>query len=90
MVNSMAVYPCNQRVWGARFESICRAFSTSPANRFTDYGDSGFETILVVEDEAPVLRLVAETLRSSGYSVLETDSAEALEMARGKSTWTCC
>jgi two-component system cell cycle sensor histidine kinase/response regulator CckA len=42
----------------------------------------GFETILVVEDEAGVLRLIAETLRDFGYTVLETaNSAEALEMA---------
>jgi CheY-like chemotaxis protein len=38
-----------------------------------------------VEDEAPVLRLVADTLRGSGYTVLETaDSAKALEMAKGE------
>ena len=42
----------------------------------------GFETILVVDDEPGALRLVAETLRGSGYTVLETgDSSEALEMA---------
>ena len=53
-------------------ESVCE----SPGLR-------GFETILVVEDEAGVRRLIAETLRASGYTVIETiDSAEALEIAK--------
>jgi PAS domain S-box-containing protein len=53
-------------------ESVCE----SPGLR-------GFETILVVEDEAGVLRLIAETLRGSGYTVIETaNSAEALEIAK--------
>ena len=53
-------------------ESVCE----SPGLR-------GFETILVVEDEAGVLRLIAETLRGSGYTVIEAaDSAEALEIAK--------
>ena len=39
--------------------------------------------ILVVEDEPGVLKLIAETLRVYGYTVLETgDSAEALELAQ--------
>jgi CheY-like chemotaxis protein len=43
----------------------------------------GSETILVVDDEAGALRLIAETLRGSGYTVLEAgDSAEALAMAK--------
>lgn len=42
----------------------------------------GTETILVVEDEGGVLRLIGETLRGYGYTVLESsDSARALEMA---------
>jgi PAS domain S-box-containing protein len=46
-------------------------------------GIGGSETILVVEDEAGVLKLIAETLRVYGYNVLATtDSTEALEMAR--------
>jgi CheY-like chemotaxis protein len=43
----------------------------------------GFETVLVVEDDAGVLRLIAETLRGFGYTVIETaNSAEALEIAK--------
>src|SRR5206468_3503808 len=46
-------------------------------------GIGGSETILVVEDESGVLKLIAETLRVYGYTVLSTtDSAEALEMAK--------
>ena len=45
-------------------------------------GVHGRETVLVVDDESGVRRLIGETLRSYGYNVLESgDSAEALEMA---------
>ena len=41
------------------------------------------ETILVVDDEAQVLELVAELLRTQDYSVLSTwDPDEALRLAR--------
>jgi CheY-like chemotaxis protein len=41
------------------------------------------ETILVVDDEAQVLALVAELLRAQGYAVLSTwDPEEALKLAR--------
>ena len=43
----------------------------------------GNETILVVEDEDGVLRLIGETLSSYGYNVIEChDSGQALEMAQ--------
>jgi two-component system, cell cycle sensor histidine kinase and response regulator CckA len=43
----------------------------------------GGETILVVEDEPGVLKLIAETLRVYGYKVIEApDSAKAMAMAR--------
>ena len=35
---------------------------------------SGSETVLVVEDEDPVRRLVSRTLKNAGYTVLETAS----------------
>ena len=52
----------------------------------------GSETILVVEDEAGVRTLIAETLSVYGYSVIEAnDSSEALELARRESPkWICC
>jgi two-component system cell cycle sensor histidine kinase/response regulator CckA len=69
---------------GARFEVYLphlRDLAGASVYEGTEMG--GFETILVVDDEADVLRLIAETLRGSGYTVLETaDSAEALEIAK--------
>jgi signal transduction histidine kinase/ActR/RegA family two-component response regulator len=47
-------------------------------------GRPGCETVLLVEDEGPVRRLVSEVLRSAGYHVLTADNGEtALEMAQG-------
>jgi signal transduction histidine kinase/ActR/RegA family two-component response regulator len=43
----------------------------------------GHETILLVEDEASVRKLVSEVLRSAGYHVLTADDGEtALELAK--------
>jgi two-component system, cell cycle sensor histidine kinase and response regulator CckA len=45
--------------------------------------EAGSETILLVEDEAVVRRLVAEILETSGYSVLQAgDGPSALELLR--------
>jgi PAS domain S-box-containing protein len=45
-------------------------------------GIGGNETILVVEDEAGVLKLISETLRVYGYNVIgTTDGLEAMEIA---------
>jgi two-component system, cell cycle sensor histidine kinase and response regulator CckA len=42
----------------------------------------GTETILLVEDDPLVRRLLSETLRTNGYTVLQaSDGAEALEVA---------
>jgi two-component system, cell cycle sensor histidine kinase and response regulator CckA len=38
---------------------------------------NGTETILVVEDEYPVRKLVVDVLKSAGYAVLDADSGEA-------------
>ncbi len=46
--------------------------------------DAAGETVLVVEDEAEVRRLVAELLRSGGYRVLEAENGgAAMEHCRG-------
>jgi two-component system cell cycle sensor histidine kinase/response regulator CckA len=43
------------------------------------------ETVLLVEDEAPIRMLLARTLENSGYTVLQAnDGREALEVARQK------
>src|SRR5258708_34746939 len=44
---------------------------------------TGSETILLVEDQPEVRRFTADSLRSFGYTVLESHStAEAVEIAR--------
>ena len=52
----------------------------------------GFETILVVEDEEPVRRMIRKALERSGYRILEAgEGAEALAIARsnkGTSIWS--
>jgi CheY-like chemotaxis protein len=69
---------------GARFEVyLPQCPDSDDPPEFDSMGLRGRETILVVEDENIVLRLVSETLRAYGYTVLESsDSAAALEMAR--------
>jgi two-component system cell cycle sensor histidine kinase/response regulator CckA len=43
------------------------------------------ETVLLVEDEAPIRMLLARTLENSGYTVLQAnDGREALEVAKQK------
>jgi CheY-like chemotaxis protein len=70
---------------GARFD-VCLPRVTEvdePADLdLIEQAVTGSETILVVEDEPGVLRLIAETLRTYGYQVMESsDSSEALRMA---------
>jgi signal transduction histidine kinase len=45
---------------------------------------NGSETVLVVEDDAEVRRLICEILRAKGYHILEsTKGEEAIQIARG-------
>ncbi len=70
---------------GARFEVYLPHLPELTGVSVHESMKRGFETILVVDDEAGALGLIVETLRDSGYTVLETaDSAEALEMAKRK------
>jgi CheY-like chemotaxis protein len=74
---------------GARFD-VCLPrlpeISAGADIHLTRAATRGTETVLVVEDESGVLKLIGETLRACGYKVIEaSDSAAALEMARRKS-----
>src|SRR5205823_4800768 len=58
----------------------------SPDTVFEQAARGGSETVLVVEDEGGVLKLIGETLRGYGYKVIEAgDPVEALQMAQLKS-----
>jgi PAS domain S-box-containing protein len=71
---------------GSSFRILLPAVETEP-ERLSAPADSepatGDETILLIEDEAVVRRLVAEILESHGYSVLPAgDGPSALELLR--------
>jgi PAS domain S-box-containing protein len=72
---------------GTTFRVVLPAIGSGPADR-GDAGDDhgcwpgGRETVLLVEDEEAVRRLVAEILREAGYSVVEAvDGEQALAVA---------
>jgi two-component system cell cycle sensor histidine kinase/response regulator CckA len=71
---------------GARFDIYLPRLFQAPEYVEPGFSDAaalrGIETILVVEDEAGVLKLIAETLRMYGYTVIEeNDSGAALQRA---------
>jgi PAS domain S-box-containing protein len=58
------------------FHEICEA---EPARRTNNGVSGGNETILLVEDEAPLRRLLRDVMTNAGYHILEAgDGAEAL------------
>jgi CheY-like chemotaxis protein len=68
---------------GTRFEACLPRLIETKAPEKGAGCLGGCETILVVEDEPGVLKLIAETLRVYGYKVIEAaDSAKAHDMAR--------
>jgi two-component system cell cycle sensor histidine kinase/response regulator CckA len=68
------------RILLPRAASPAEVFELQPA---ADAPESGNETILLVEDETVVRRLVAEILETSGYKVLQAgDGPSALELLR--------
>ncbi|MEM1179830.1 MAG: ATP-binding protein [Acidobacteriota bacterium] len=63
-------------------QSTAEPAAEDPSKPQRAYKTSGAETILLVEDEASVRKVVQEILRSRGYTILEaTDGAEALRVA---------
>jgi len=57
--------------------------SASPVQKANDEIPSGAETVMVVEDEAPLRELTRVLLEDAGYTVLESSGAEdALETAK--------
>lgn len=72
---------------GSEFRIFLPAVDERPASRVTDGRQrpaGGHETILIVEDNAPMQRLVNEVLRSAGYNTLVAgDGDEALEICNG-------
>jgi DNA-binding NtrC family response regulator len=63
------------RVWHARFESVSLPDSAvAPSN----------QTILVVDDEPDVLRLIESILDEEGFEVIQANSAEAAVKAFDK------
>jgi len=57
--------------------------SASPVQKANDEIPSGTETVMVVEDEAPLRELTRVLLEDAGYTVLESSGAEdAMETAK--------
>lgn len=68
------------KVYLPRVDAPVEASTRSPARTPARGGD---ETVLVVEDQEPVLRLTRRVLEMQGYAVLAaTDGPEALEVAQ--------
>jgi two-component system cell cycle sensor histidine kinase/response regulator CckA len=72
-------FPSYERAEGAR---DTRRFTVPPPRVLR-----GSETVLLVEDEAPVRGVAGAILRKSGYHVLEaSDAGEALQICEGRDT----
>jgi len=68
-------------VWFPRVHGVVEPLGTT--TNATKPSVSGHETILLVEDEQPLLKLLLRTLEGSGYKVLPASSPlEALELAK--------
>ena len=65
-----------------RFPASDEGINKTAGNINTSVSETGRETILLVEDDAPVRRVACETLRLHGYRVLEArDATAALDSA---------
>ena len=72
----------SERGRGSRFEVYLPRTADWKGMPDLETAAGGSETILVVEDESGVLKLIAETLRSYGYAAIAVpNSLDALEMA---------
>lgn len=75
---------------GTRFEILLPLVNEAPAGNDLEIpvetSTSEAETILVIEDEPPVLALVAEILKNEGYNVLSAENGkEAIALISGYS-----
>ena len=62
---------------------VDRPVAETPAERVSIQSINGTETVLVVEDDPEVRKLICQVLRSRGYRVLETRSGdEAIQLAQ--------
>ena len=73
--------PGEGSVFRLYFPAVAEAVDGPPAAKTLETVLGGSETILLVEDDEPVRRVLVESLREAGYRVLETASAaEALPL----------
>lgn len=78
--NGGRIFVTSEPGQGTQFEILLPATTTAPAREPADtdcFVPTGTETIMVVEDEARVRKLVCRVLRDAGYRVVAADCGQA-------------